>query len=197
MTMWMVGGVAALAIAGLAATADAAVVCKKKSGAVLIRDACKKKEETVDLATLGALGPKGDKGDKGDAGAAGPLLSTLPSGQSLRGAWVVQFPATGSGVFGEGTISYTFPLESNPTVIIVQNGAPTPPGCTGDVANPGADAGNLCIFVAFVNGPCPTTSTYGPADGNSDYRFGAVVYMTATSASNYCEGSGTWAVTAP
>ncbi|TMB37806.1 MAG: hypothetical protein E6J55_25660 [Deltaproteobacteria bacterium] len=33
--------------------ADAAVLCKKRSGIVLIRDACKKKESVVDLSELG------------------------------------------------------------------------------------------------------------------------------------------------
>jgi hypothetical protein len=51
------------------ATAD--VVCKKKSGALAIRTACKKKETQVDLADFGALGPKGDKGDPGDPGDPG------------------------------------------------------------------------------------------------------------------------------
>jgi hypothetical protein len=56
-----------------ATTTDAAVLCRRKSGAVLVRDAsCKKKETALDLSTFGALGPKGDKGDQGDQGLAGP-----------------------------------------------------------------------------------------------------------------------------
>ena len=59
----------------LAATATAnAALCKAKSGALFVRDACKRKEIAVDAATIGAVGPRGDigpKGDKGDAGSAG------------------------------------------------------------------------------------------------------------------------------
>lgn len=41
------------------------VLCTKKSGAVVRRTACKKKEAALDLSQFGALGPKGDPGDPG------------------------------------------------------------------------------------------------------------------------------------
>jgi hypothetical protein len=70
----VVAGGLVLAIAG---AADAAVLCRKKSGAVLYRDgACKKKETAVDLATLGAAGPKGADGAQGPQGPAGPGVIT-------------------------------------------------------------------------------------------------------------------------
>lgn len=47
---------------------EAAVVCQTKTGVVVIRTECKKKETLVNLA---AVGLKGDKGDKGALGAAG------------------------------------------------------------------------------------------------------------------------------
>jgi hypothetical protein len=54
----------------------------KRSGALAVRDpACKRKETAVDLAQLGAVGPKGDQGDPG------PLVTTLPSGATIRGAY--------------------------------------------------------------------------------------------------------------
>ena len=56
------------------AGAEGAVFCQKKSGAVFIRDACKKKETQVNLGALGAVGPKGDKGDQGNPGAPGSAL---------------------------------------------------------------------------------------------------------------------------
>jgi hypothetical protein len=70
-SVWVAVAVA-WALSVVAAQAD--FFCEKKSGAVAIRSACKKKETQVDLASFGALGPKGDtgsKGDKGDAGANG------------------------------------------------------------------------------------------------------------------------------
>ena len=54
-----------------AAPGRAVVLCAKKSGVVMLRAACKKKEEPVDLASLGAVGPKGDPGAAGNPGPAG------------------------------------------------------------------------------------------------------------------------------
>src|SRR5215471_17072267 len=54
-----------------AVTVHAAVFCEKKSGAVVVRDACKKKETAVNLADFGAVGPKGDAGSPGTPGAPG------------------------------------------------------------------------------------------------------------------------------
>jgi hypothetical protein len=53
-------------VAVLATSSEAAVICRKKSGSMVIRDAdCKKKETPVDLAQFGAAGPKGDPGPAG------------------------------------------------------------------------------------------------------------------------------------
>ena len=49
----------------------AVVLCAKKSGVVVIRAACKKKETPLDLAQLGAVGPKGDPGPQGNPGPKG------------------------------------------------------------------------------------------------------------------------------
>ena len=53
----------------------AAVFCEKKSGAVVVRDACKKKETALDLASFGALGPKGDPGTPGMPGSPGAAVA--------------------------------------------------------------------------------------------------------------------------
>jgi len=63
-----------LAVVGLALAAEPAlgdVICKKKSGAMVIRGACKRRELQVRLADFGALGPPGDPGDAGAPGVAG------------------------------------------------------------------------------------------------------------------------------
>lgn len=70
-------GILMMTAVGMVSPSNAAVVCKKKSGAMFVRESCKAKEAPVDLGALGAVGPagpsgpKGDKGDKGDGGAAG------------------------------------------------------------------------------------------------------------------------------
>jgi hypothetical protein len=184
---------------------DAAALCKKKNGVVVIRDAtCKAKEQPVDLSAFGAIGPKGDagapgakgdKGDQGNVGPVGPLVATLPSGATLRGSF--GFGAViASGESVQGSISFPYHLTASPTPIIVPPLTPTPVGCTGDVGNPGAAAGNFCIFTAFVVGDCTGPSSYGAVDGLTDYRYGGVPYLTANT-SGVCEASGTWAVTAP
>ena len=53
--------------------ASGAVLCQKKSGVVVVRAACKKKETALDLAQFGAVGPKGDPGEPGPPGADGQL----------------------------------------------------------------------------------------------------------------------------
>jgi len=58
----------------------AAVLCEKKSGVVVVRDACKKKETALDLPSFGALGPKGDPGTPGTPGAAVAYAHVLANG---------------------------------------------------------------------------------------------------------------------
>jgi hypothetical protein len=49
----------------LAAPTSAAVLCKKPTGVIIVRQACKKKEAPVDLAEFGAVGPPGTPGPAG------------------------------------------------------------------------------------------------------------------------------------
>ena len=51
---------------------SADVLCTKKSGVVVRRAACKRKETALNLSQFGALGPMGAKGNPGDPGAQGP-----------------------------------------------------------------------------------------------------------------------------
>ena len=72
--------IAASALALVAGAADAAV-CVKKSGIVVVRDACKKKESPMDLAQLvGAQGPAGANGATGSPGAPGTPGEQGPKG---------------------------------------------------------------------------------------------------------------------
>jgi len=72
--------IAASALALVASHADAAV-CVKKSGVMVVRDACKKKESPLDLAQLaGAQGPAGANGAPGSTGAPGTPGNQGPKG---------------------------------------------------------------------------------------------------------------------
>jgi len=87
---WIVAAVAALGLT-CAAHADAAVLCRRKSGVVVVRDAaCKKKETALDLAQFGALGPKGDKGDPG----IGPLTACPPDSVAVGPTCVDTYEAS-------------------------------------------------------------------------------------------------------
>ena len=63
-----------LALVATSSPVSALVLCTKKSGAMFLREACKKKEQPVDPVALNLQGPSGDKGDQGDPGAAGSSL---------------------------------------------------------------------------------------------------------------------------
>ena len=72
-------GVAALLVFGVSAT-EAAVLCANKKGVVSLREACRKRETTIDPAALGLQGPKGDPGQQGAPGSPGepgPSLLTF------------------------------------------------------------------------------------------------------------------------
>jgi len=72
--------IAASALALVANRADAAV-CVKKSGIVVVRDACKKKESPMDLAQfVGTQGPAGANGATGSPGAPGTPGEQGPKG---------------------------------------------------------------------------------------------------------------------
>ena len=75
--------IAASALALVASRGDAAV-CVKKSGVVVARDACKKKESPMDLAQfVGAQGPAGANGATGSPGSTG--ATGAPGAKGLKG----------------------------------------------------------------------------------------------------------------
>ena len=86
-----------------AAPGRAVVLCAKKSGVVLLRTACKKKETPVDLAQLGAVGPKGDPGPQGNPGPKGdPGPQGNPGQKGESSASVPCLSQVGTEVFFTG-----------------------------------------------------------------------------------------------
>lgn len=65
----------ALAVTVLASDVQALVACKTRSSAVVVREACKRREVPLDLAALGAQGPAGTPGATGPAGRAAAYLA--------------------------------------------------------------------------------------------------------------------------
>src|SRR5438034_4513958 len=78
-----------LAVAFVATHATAAVLCKKKSGVIAVRSACKRKETQLDpdaLGLRGSQGPKGDTGQQGTSGPQGPGLIVKDAQGTIVGA---------------------------------------------------------------------------------------------------------------
>jgi hypothetical protein len=147
----------------------------------------------------GPRGEKGEKGDKGDKGDPGPITGALPAGVTLKGDWGMRIgSATASRV--QTAFSFGFSLSAAPTPHYIPAGGATPAGCTGDVTNPGADPGNLCVFEAATsNITAGSQAVFDEAtgtDGKAD-PWGAGVAATATAANADTRFRGTWAVTAP
>ena len=136
----------------------------------------------------GSQGPKGDKGDKGDPG---PLVTTLPSGATLRGmyAWAGRKTTGYSPVW---PLSYQFPLASSPTINVIGIGGASTAACPGTVADPQAAPGNLCVYQQRNDG----TLAFQVLNEVQGGRYGAVLYAPIADNTNY-EYEGTWAVTAP
>jgi hypothetical protein len=140
----------------------------------------------------GAKGDKGDKGDQGDVGAPGPLVDALPSGKTLRGYYTI----FGSDAkLGSASISFPFPLAAAPTAHYIQNAGAVPAGCSGTAANPGANAGHLCVFEFEANNVA-LRDVNGPSGNGSADRFGASVFALGAAAGQFSV-KGRWAVTAP
>ena len=167
--------------------------------------------------------PKGAKGDTGAAGAAGApgaqgpsgpsLPATLPSGQTLRGAYAFSGYYRGSTPPdqydtgpADGVITFQIPLATAPTVVLIkrkqpasQEGDPTAE-CPGSVRNPQAAAGFLCVYESRIanNNGLEAFSTFDGAQ-NTATRFGVGLNIDGPFDTNavHRTSKGTWAVTAP
>lgn len=94
-----------------ATAADALVLCapKKGVGVLKVRDACKKKETTVDPSAVGLVGPQGPEGPEGPEGPMGEAGEPGATGQ--QGA---------SGPLADYEI-----VESTQTVFVDNSGSPS------------------------------------------------------------------------
>jgi len=187
---------AVLSVAGMVAMAPvvparAMVICSKKSGALVVRAACKKKETVVNLSDFGALGPKGDKGDTGDPGMPGPFPDPLQSGKTLRGTYHVE----GGSTYLGSSISYGFTLPSVPTLHMIDDGTTPPAECPGTVDAPEAAPGHLCIYES-TNHANNSNDAFLNASVADQGKYGFDINVSPLGASNFWS-LGTWAVTAP
>lgn len=143
----------------------------------------------------GAQGPQGATGPEGPEGSPWMVNGVLPSGETLAGAWSF----AGKEVFGTfSTISFALPLPSEPLFHWIYPGEPDDPACPGDVENPEAEPGHLCVYAFEVANAGEGTDHHPVRVSNytKDPRVGWVMeFEIASGQEGY--GFGTWAVTAP
>jgi Collagen triple helix repeat (20 copies) len=109
----------------------------------------------------GSQGPQGPRGEAGPQGERGPQglqgekgqpwtpNNVLPTGATLKGDWNLDDNVP-TGGYPEGlvvsSVSFGIPLSEPPVPHYIRVGEATPEGCTGNVEEPGAEAGQLCVF---------------------------------------------------
>jgi hypothetical protein len=172
----------------------------------------------------GQKGEKGERGEKGETGAAGQngttgFTETLPSGKTEKGDWAMTgaMPGTGALEGSDATaVSFVIPLKEAPAPVYIHAPSeeqwakgefPIPPaGCTGNVTEPGAEPGHVCVFASqeFNANPPFICSSAKPAilcifgstgvGGTADDS--GFVITTVDKEKGLMTLNGTWAATA-
>lgn len=141
----------------------------------------------------GVPGAPGTSGAEGPKGEPGPLLATLPSGKTEKGAYnLAGNRYSGGGAYYPSVeATYPIPIGFEPTITLVKPGGSPTAACPGTVEAPTAAPGNLCIYAQYEVGAIETAANT-PAKGHFGWRVRVGVLEGAP-----YEDSGTWAVTAP
>lgn len=136
-----------------------------------------------DTGVPGPEGPEGPQGEPGEEGSPWTVGGILPSGESLSGHWA------GYGVGGAALvpISFGIPLKAGtkPKPVVVGASGDVEKGCPGNLGNPTADPGTLCVYNAEEE------FSVAPEFPSPPDASGGVLILGG----GY--GNGTWAVTAP
>jgi hypothetical protein len=132
------------------------------------------------------------------SGEFGPIVSTLKSGQTLRGVFDLGDTAVAAGELTHTGISYQFPLLATATLNVLKKGE-TSANCgglgSGAAQTPQATGGNLCVYITEsvnLDEAAPFTGLVG--ENNTRLGFGRAA--KAKEAGAY-SAFGQWAVTAP
>jgi hypothetical protein len=139
---------------------------------------------------------------------------TLPSGETEKGTWSTAGAATAAKQFQTAPISFVIPLATAPALVQLVR-APTeeeeekgvfptaPKGCIGNVTEPGAEKGNLCVFERRYENLEKYFATYSFLNPEG-VEFGffetagksGTVFVNQSAAAGPFFAMGTWAVTA-
>lgn len=145
----------------------------------------------------GPAGPAGPTGSTGATGPAGPFPDTMPSGKSVTGAFFFRVKiGTGPDSGGETAISYGYRFAAAPTIHVVPvGGSPMPAQCSGDVSNPHAAPGNVCLFLS-VNEAIGTLNFIDPSTPSGFNVSGTTgLIVNATTIGSTGRVYGTWVAT--
>jgi hypothetical protein len=152
-------------------TAEAALLCRTRSGKLFVREACKRRDVPVDLAASGPLGARGATGPTGPAGFGAVLKD---ANDALVGAIIDEpaiFPMPGTRVVRtvEGQVvslpvdlATGFPSTAVPFVVYYEQ-----PGCTGRAFLAPVIPGALMISPAYVHGGLAFFAVDGPTLHNA------------------------------
>jgi hypothetical protein len=176
---------------------------KVKNGSLLAADF---KAGQLPAGPQGPQGPQGPKGDpgpqgaKGDKGDPGVPSGVLPSKETIRGVYLLQFHTASVGSAGVTAISFgaelSFAPSAAPANFIKAGQGPTA-NCPGSPSDPQAAPGNVCVYEQAETNTAVarlfriSSSTVDAADR---YGVGLIKYAAGTGAA---QSWGTWAVTAP
>jgi hypothetical protein len=128
----------------------------------------------------------------------GPIVSTLKSGQTLRGVFDLGDTAVAAGELTHSGTSFPFPLLATATLTVLEPGQTTANcgGLGGGVSQtPQATGGNLCVYITEKTNLDETVPFVGLL-GENNTRLGFGLAAKAKAAGAY-GALGQWAVTAP
>lgn len=146
------------------------------------------KGDTGPKGDRGEKGEKGDRGERGEEGLEGSPWTAggvLPSGETETGTWSVGIAQAASQ--STKPLSFNIPLATAPTA--VHFGEEETTECPGNVANPEAAPGNVCVYVEFEE----NLSLLEIAGFPLKWKSGVVLLFNEGAGAI---GAGTWAVTA-
>jgi hypothetical protein len=171
----------------------ASVGKRVKKALKLAKRADKRSRNALKLAKRADKNAKAALAKGGPAGPAGrSALTTLRSGETVRGVIGVEAQATGSSQAFEAYASLPIPAPA-PLVepnILIDGAAEGANLCRGSNDAPSAPRGKVCVYATKSNVSSVSSQQLG------SQRFGFAVHVTST-ASGEISFKGAWAYTAP
>jgi len=152
------------------------------------------------------VAPLGGAASLRSSGSPGAFSDTLRSGKTIRGVFGTMSVATSGTQLAYAAISFGDRLSRRPAPHYIQVGKAPKRVCPGNVNNPQAAPGNLCVYEGFstntaytpqlISGDGKGRREVNPSAKAATSDVGAIVELFSAAPGNFGAG-GTWAVTAP